>query len=127
MRKQNAKRNKQPKSETPHSRKWWYPVKASHDHGLHVVAFDLDGTLAKDTWPSPTIGEPIEDGIKMAKHYWQQGYQIIIYTARPASHREDIEMWLFSNELGFVYDVVCDKPSAWLYVDDRSYNPKEEA
>lgn len=101
------------------------PVKAASDHGLHTVAFDLDGTLAKDTWPSPAIGEAIEQGVNMAKHYWGQGYQVIVYTARPESHKYEIELWLAQNDLWFVYDVVCDKPAAWLYVDDRSFNPKE--
>lgn len=93
----------------------------------HVqVVFDFDGTLAEDTWPSPRIGKPIKKGVRMLKHYFDQGYQITVYTARPNSHEGEIWDWLKENELGdFVYDVVTGKPVAGLYVDDRAFNPKE--
>lgn len=92
------------------------------------VAFDLDGTLAEDTWPKPHIGKPIPEGIKMLKWYAEQGYCIVIYTARPSTHRDSIWRWL--NEVGLaglVYDVHTDKPIAGLYIDDRAWRFSQEA
>lgn len=89
---------------------------------VNVVAFDLDGTLAEGNWPSPSIGEPIEEGIKMLRHYAELGNAIIVYTARPKSHEQMIWNWIFDHELEpYVYNVVCDKPLAVLYVDDRAF------
>lgn len=88
------------------------------------VVFDLDGTLAVDTWPRPTIGAPIEEGIELVVHYADLGYEVVIYTARPASHRERIWRWLEENGLAeAVYDVVTDRPVAGLYIDDRAWRP----
>lgn len=92
------------------------------------VAFDLDGTLAKDTWPKPKIGRPIPEGITMLKWYADQGFCIVIYTARPASHKQKIWEWLHANGLGeIVYNVYTDKPIAGLYVDDRAWTFSPEA
>lgn len=92
------------------------------------VAFDLDGTLAQDTWPKPSVGAPIPEGIAMLKFYAEQGYCIVIYTARPESHKKSIWKWLKENELfDVVYDIYTDKPVAGLYVDDRAFQFSPEA
>ena len=92
--------------------------------GLSRVAFDLDGTIATNTWPSPDIGEPIERGINLMLTCEELGYEVVIYTARPLSHQQRIIEWLEENGLDdLVYDVICGKVQAELYVDDRSYNP----
>jgi phosphoglycolate phosphatase-like HAD superfamily hydrolase len=88
--------------------------------GLHTIAFDLDGTLAEATWPSPDIGRPIPLAVRMAQWYFRHGYEVIIFTSRPASHREAIEDWAYLNGLEFIYSVVTDKPRAALYIDDRA-------
>lgn len=94
------------------------------DTGLHRVIFDFDGVLAKDTWPSPVVGETIPDGVELMKDYALMGYEICIYTARPESHKPLIWSWVDKEDLhDVVYDVICGKPSAWLYIDDRSWNP----
>ena len=89
---------------------------------MNIVAFDFDGVLAKDTWPAPWIGDPIEEGIKMLRHYRSLGNAIIVYTARPESHKQRIERWLADYiGSGVVYDVICGKPRACLYIDDRAW------
>lgn len=92
--------------------------------GLPIVCMDFDGVLAKDTWPSPFLGEPIPSGIEAVVHYSTGGNEVVIYTARPESHKARIWAWLDDVGLaGAVYDVVCGKPRAGLYVDDRAWNP----
>lgn len=87
----------------------------------HYVVFDLDGTLAEDTFPKPHIGRPIDKGVRWLRHYAEAGHAITIYTARPESHATNIWNWLGEHGLDeFVYHVVCGKPLAGLYVDDRA-------
>ena len=97
--------------------------------GLMTIAFDLDGTLSEPTWPQPFIGRPIQGGVEAAFAYADKGYEIIIFTSRPYSHRKAIESWLRGVASPFdplrmldsiVYDIVTDKPRACLYVDDRA-------
>lgn len=89
---------------------------------LARVAFDLDGTLAEDTWPSPHIGKPIKEGVDLLLFYaMKKKCSVVIYTARPASHKERIWAWVHQHNLQWwVYDVVTDKPIAGLYIDDRA-------
>src|SRR5688572_4742219 len=88
--------------------------------GLMTIAFDLDGTLAEPTWPLPYIGKPIQKAVDAVHEYADQGYEVIIYTSRPASHRENIRSWLYEHGLDVVYDIITDKPRAAMYVDDRA-------
>lgn len=89
--------------------------------GLKTVAIDFDGTLAEGTWPSPELGAPIQLGVDAACFYYGKGFEVVIYTARPLTHREAIFAWCRDHGLGgVVYDVICDKPRAALYIDDRA-------
>lgn len=88
---------------------------------LLVVAFDFDGTLAEGTWPSPTIGAPIAEGLNLLRKYADDGYEVIIHTARPKAHEAMIWGWLDALKLGtVVYDVICGKPRADIYIDDKA-------
>ena len=92
--------------------------------GMDYVVFDLDGTLARSTWPSPEIGDPIPEGIELLLHYVNLGYAVTLYTSRPRSHQGAIEKWLRAYNLhDKVYDIQTEKPLAGLYVDDRAYRP----
>lgn len=89
-----------------------------------AVCFDLDGTLAEDVWPEPHIGDPITDGVEALRHYFDEGYAIYIYTARPKSHEPLIVKWLEHVGIAsLVYDIRCEKPIADMYVDDRAWHP----
>lgn len=89
--------------------------------GLHTICFDLDGTLAVGTWPAPHIGEPIPAGVALLREMFLQGYECIIFTSRPAGHREAIANWLIQSGLDrYVYDIVTGKPRALAYIDDRA-------
>ena len=97
------------------------------DSKLERVCVDFDGVLVEDTYPSPRIGKPIGQGIAILIYYANQGKEVIVYTARPESHKDRI--WAFLRMAGLqdqVYDVVCGKPVAQIYCDDRAWNPWKE-
>ena len=83
------------------------------------VLFDLDGVLAVSIWPDRHIGPPIREGIRMLKHYAEQGYKIVVYTSRPWHDQPLIRDWV-KVESGFDVEVICGKPLATLYIDDRA-------
>ena len=91
---------------------------------LAEVFFDLDGTLAENTWPLTEIGKPIPEMIDLLRRYVSEGYVCSIFTSRPEDHRSMIRAWLYDNEIEhFIYQVITGKPHYGLLIDDRSYNP----
>lgn len=89
---------------------------------LPVVSVDLDGVLANSNWPSPEIGAPIQAGIDLVLHYFGEGAEIRILTARPESHWPRVWKWLDMVGLhGVVYDVSNVKVPACHYFDDRGW------
>lgn len=92
------------------------------EDGWDAVCFDFDGVLAESTWPMATLGEPIEEGVELLVELAAAGYEITIYTARPLSHEERIWRWLKEQTLDhIVYDVICGKPRAGVYIDDKAH------
>ena len=97
------------------------PVLPEHDPMLPVVAFDFDGVVAKDTWPSPKIGKANMDAFDAMVHYNALGCEVVIFTARPDEHLPVIRNWLCDYSMGnIVYEVTNRKPKACLYFDDRA-------
>lgn len=95
----------------------------AHDPALPVVAFDLDGTLAADTWPSPRVGLADHDALDALVEYYEAGCEVIVFTARPESHFPRIWRWLEQHGVAqCVYDVTNRKPVASVYLDDRAHN-----
>lgn len=87
------------------------------------VVVDLDGVLARETWPERgVIGDPIPAGVELVRRYAAQGYSIVIHTSRPESDRDAIWGWVLEHDVP-VDRVVCEKPVAALYVDDRAWRP----
>ena len=97
----------------------YYP-KPKEGRGLARICVDLDGTLAQGWWPDPTIGSPIDATRDAMRAAFDDGWEIVIYTSRPASHRDEIRAWLDRNDMDFVYDIITDKISAAAYWDDRA-------
>ena len=92
--------------------------------GYEWVCVDFDGTLAERVWPDRGMGEPIPDGIDALKHYKARGYFIAIHTARSWNDHGQIMEWLRDHELdAYVDTIVCGKPVAGLYIDDRAWQP----
>lgn len=88
-----------------------------------AVVVDLDGVLARETWPERgVVGEPIPAGVELIRRYAAQGYSIVLYTSRPRSEVELIWDWVLAHDLP-VDRIVPEKPVGALYVDDRAYRP----
>ena len=95
-----------------------YPA---HDPSLPVVAVDFDGVLASNTWPSPALGTLDLDAKDLVIHYFNEGCEVVVFTARPESHLGRIREWLAECGLFVcVYEVTNRKPKACLYFDDRA-------
>lgn len=92
-----------------------------------TVVFDFDGVIHSYTsgWRGATnIPDPPVPGIESAlKAVHDAGYEIIVVSARCASHSGivAIESWLDKNGLDQYVDKVCkEKPPAIVYIDDRA-------
>jgi hypothetical protein len=83
------------------------------------VIFDFDGVLAVPIWPDRRIGPAIQEGINMLQHYAEQGFKIVIFTSRPWHDQPFIKDWV-EFESGVDVEVICGKPLATLYIDDRA-------
>lgn len=93
----------------------------AHDPALPVVAFDFDGVLARNLWPSPKIGEADANALAAIEDYYAAGCEVVIFTARPESHFPRIWAWLEDHGVAWmIYDVTDHKPRASLYFDDRA-------
>lgn len=79
-----------------------------------AVIFDIDGTLANNNHRSPyyldslLADRPIPFVVETLKHYFQQGYRIILVSGRhkgthenPTKHYENTERWLMSNRIPY--------------------------
>lgn len=92
-----------------------------HMVDLPVVCVDFDGVLATNTWPSPALGQPDADAIRLVQHYAAEGCEVHIFTARPQSHWPRIWAWLRGQQIEhLIYDVSNVKRAACLYFDDRA-------
>jgi len=90
------------------------------------VVFDLDKTLAEGVWPQRLIiGAPIPEAIAMLKHYSEMGVGIVIYTSRPKTDEPHIWAWVLKHKLP-VDKVVCGKPIASYYIDDKAITWRTE-
>jgi hypothetical protein len=87
------------------------------------VAIDFDDTLFHSLWTPENrtreIGEPIWNNIMKALDLVEAGYQIIIHTARGWEDEQAIRDACAAIDLPIHY-VVCAKPLARMYVDDRA-------
>jgi cobalamin biosynthesis Co2+ chelatase CbiK len=81
---------------------------------------DLDNVIAHSSgYPDFKLTKPLvwakEGLIKLE----QNGWKVIIYTARHWGEYEDIEKWLNKNKLPF-RRLVCGKPLFKYMIDDRN-------
>lgn len=94
-----------------------------------TIAVDFDDTLTISLWsptnPTHEIGPTLESNLAKAKKLVEDGYYLIIYTARGWEDEEAIAQWCKDNDLP-VLRVVCGKPIAISYIDDRGCHESEE-
>lgn len=88
-----------------------------------IACLDFDDTLAKSLWTPENmtrqIGPPIHANIAKAKQLADEGYTLVIHTARGWEDAEYIESWLTEHGVPF-RNVTCGKPIADVYVDDKA-------
>ena len=93
---------------------------------LKWYAVDFDNTLCKTTGPPHfRMGEPIEENIRKLNEVIDEGYKIIIHTARHWEDYEAVEDWLQRYEVPY-RRIICGKVLAHRYVDDKAIAADEE-
>ena len=87
-----------------------------------TYCFDLDGTLCTNTEGDYDSAEPFPERIKKVNELYQEGNQILIFTARGTmtgiDWRDLTELQL--DQWGVKYhNLELGKPVAHVYIDDR--------
>jgi len=89
-----------------------------------LIAFDLDDTLCKGRfWEKDP--EPIQEMIDLVWKLYTSGAHIIIFTARPIRHTAITYAWLDKYGVPYHGLMMCRKPGADLYVEDKAIRPEE--
>lgn len=90
---------------------------------LKWAGIDLDGTLAAPVWtaenPTSDIGEPIWDNVNKALRLHEDGWKIVIHTARAWTDYAAIEAWLNHHGIPF-RAIICGKGLFGVMIDDRN-------
>lgn len=92
------------------------------------IVVDVDGTIFEyDKYEFGKFGEPIEEVIEFLKQAKNDGYKLILFTARSWAEYDALEKALEDNDIGDFFDeIVMGKPIGKMYLDDRSINPLDE-
>lgn len=87
------------------------------------IAIDIDGTICKECGTfDKVIEKPFDDAKKEINEWFEQGHEIIFFTARGWEQYKVTEYWLKLH--GFKYDrLICGKPIYDIIIDDRSKIP----
>ena len=101
------------------------PPKRRDEDSLLWACTDLDGTLAYSIHPKEGIGEPIWKNIGKLNELVEVGYKIVIHTSRHWSDYEMIEQWIEFHNIPTT-KIVCGKPLAKFYIDDKAINAKAD-
>lgn len=90
-----------------------------------LICVDLDGTLTTGEFDGVNEPIPNKEMIDYVEKLYEMGAHIIIYTARRISHYPETHAWLVKNKVTFHGIALNIKPSADIYIDDKSYRPSE--
>jgi len=86
-----------------------------------IICFDFDGTCTlRDIYPDVFLDNVNLEIKKVVNWCSDHGYRVVINSARDTIYYDDVKMFLDHN--GFKYDYIhlkC-KPTADLYIDDKS-------
>lgn len=87
---------------------------------------DFDNVIARSIFPKPGIGEIMPGAEEALWNLQEQGWKVVVWTARPWSDYENIEHWLNDQNLPFSR-IICGKPLVRWLIDDRNieFNPKD--
>ena len=88
-----------------------------------LIAVDLDGTICEgefwDDFHAPKVNEAMKE---LMWTLYRKGAHLVIYTARQPKHYPITHAWLIAHEIPFHGIVMCMKPGADVYIDDKSIN-----
>lgn len=85
-----------------------------------IIAIDFDGVIAdySQGWQGRAVfGDIVPGTIEALEKLEREGWQIIIYTARP--EYEEVREYLIEHAIPFSY-VTKSKPHVRIYIDDRA-------
>ena len=92
---------------------------------MGTLIFDIDGTICSQVGTNYELAEPYYDIIKKINKKYDEGYQIILFTARGSETKIDHSL-LTINQLkkwGVKYHTLkFEKPAGDLYIDDKGIN-----
>lgn len=88
-------------------------------HREKIICFDFDGTLTKeDTFPE--IGELDQEMVDFINGLFFEGYYIVINSSRDTIFYEQMRFILETNNVRYNQLALKCKPTADLYIDDKS-------
>ena len=87
---------------------------------LNVLGIDLDKTIAHNSpHPDYALLEPIQGAKETLRRLYLEGWEIVIYTARPWHDYDMIRDWLDKYEIEYSR-IVCGKLFCKYLIDDRA-------
>jgi len=92
------------------------------------IVCDIDGVVCTNTWGSYKEAEPLWDNIEILNLLFNQGHQMVFFTAR--GYETGID-WSIVTENQFkewgvkYHDIIMGKPSGDVYIDDKAFNVNE--
>lgn len=98
--------------------------------------FDIDGTICSDTQGDYSVAEPIFDRIRIINNLFENGHQIIMFTARGmGTFNNDVSKAINKWET-FTINQLSDwgvryhtlyfgKPAADYFIDDKGMSDKD--
>ncbi len=113
-------------------------VKAKISNGEKTIVVDVDGVIAETKGCDYKNSKPLQYGIDWVNKRYEEGYYIIILTAR----YDKLELGNISRqyEAGYVelvdwlnthgvkrHEVRMGKPRAFMYIDDRAVRVNEDS
>lgn len=101
---------------------------------MKTVVFDIDGTLADVQWrrhlvesrpkrfdkfhDAMTDDPPRDEIIELCNLYYNAGWEVLIFTGRPESHRQQTTTWLAKHGVQYA--------QLHMRTMDRQYDPDNE-
>lgn len=87
---------------------------------LTWLGVDFDQTIADNTgFPDFKMTQPLDGAHDALTALVNEGYKIIVYTARGWSDHGEIREFMKKHELPY-HEIVCGKLLAKYYIDDRN-------
>jgi len=90
------------------------------DEDLKWIGVDFDNVIAKNSGsPDYKLSEPLNGAKKYLEKIEEDGFKIIIYTARGWTMYDTIEDFLNKHQIPF-RRIICGKPLFRWVIDDRN-------